>query len=72
MATLVGRQKIPPAIKDVDEILTAELLETAAGVIEIVSKYVRNPNRLRLETWPFHFIRRYLLSESDRLQSGLD
>ena len=42
MATLVGRQKIPPSIKDVDDILTTDLLDVASGVIEIVSKYLKN------------------------------
>ena len=40
MATFTGRQKQFPAIKDVDEIITEELLEAAAGMAAIVGKFI--------------------------------
>ena len=49
MASCFGRKKLFPTIKDVDEILTVELLEAAIGMTEIVGKYLTEVEQTRAQ-----------------------
>ena len=71
MASCFGRKKLFPTIKDVDEILTVELLEAAIGMTEIVGKYlteVEQTRAQRVTDSPLHVRNEWFLRFGERIR----